>query len=299
MQLRKLSVVVVAALFVATALPAIARADDWTGARAASRGGTGLANGADVGAIGENVATVALVERYDLAAGGVGGPDSTWLGQVAAADSRTSVVTLGASYSYRSDDVPPAAELIPGWTVLGDAITNTTSHQGITLGLAYPFLNRKMSVGLTGRYDWRASETEGNDSAFNFSLSAAAKPWEPVTLALGINNALDLGYPDTRRLVDFGVRWEPGQYLGLEGELTTEWMGDPFEESLAEHVGIDFGVTTWLRLSAGWQHEAGDHKVGGGLALVSEKAELDYSLVGEVGSEPARLWHGVDLRIHF
>ena len=296
MQLRKLSALVGTALSVSSAT---AHAEEWEGARSAGRGGTGLANGNDVGAIAENVATIALSERYDLGGGGVAGPDDTWLGRIAAVDSRTSLVTLGASYTFRTDDVPPATEFIPGWTVLGEAITNTTSHQGVTLGMAYPLANRKVALGLTGRYDWRASETSGESNGFNVSLSAAARPLAPLTLALAINNALDLGYEDTRRLVDLGVRWEPGPYLGLEGELTTEWMGDPFEESLAEHVGVDFGVTEWLRLGAGWQHEDGLHQVGGGLALVSDKAELDYSLVADVDAEPARLWHGIDVRLHF
>lgn len=280
-------------------LAGAAHADDWEGARSAARGGTTLGDANDVGAAGQNVATFALSPRYDMAAGGISGPDDTWLGRVAAGDSRTSAVTLTATYTYRVDDVAPPSSALPGWTILGDALTNTTSHQGLSLGLAYPFLDRKMAVGVTGRYDWRESEQEGNEDAFNFGVSLAARPWTPLTLGIAVHNALDLGYPDTRRLVDFGVRWEPGEFLGLSGELTTEWMGNPFEESVAEHLGVDFGVTTWLRLSAGWQHEDGLHKVGGGLALVSDKAELDYSLVGEVGSDPARLWHGLDVRVHF
>ena len=56
----------------------------------------------------------------------------------------------------------------------------------------------------------------------------------------------------TESTVDVGARWEPGPFLGLEGALRTEWMGDPFEESIAEHVGADVGLTEWLRLSAGW-----------------------------------------------
>lgn len=295
----KLSALMPLACFTALLLPAAARADDWVGARGAGRGGTGLADASDVGAAATNVATLSLGERYDLSAGGVAGPDSTWMGRIAAVDSRTSIVTLGATYSYRSDDVAPPSSALPGWSILGQQVTNLTSHQGVTLGLAYPFLSRRMAVGLTGRFDWRASEQEGDAEAFNFGASLAARPWDPLTLALSVQNVLDLGYPDTRRLVDLGVRWELGKYLAFEGQLRTEWMGDPFAESLAEHLGVDVGVTSWLHLGAGWQHEDGDHRVGGGLSLVSEKAELDYSLTGEIGADPARLWHGVDLRVHF
>jgi hypothetical protein len=297
MPLRKLAAMLLGDLFLAAVSPA--RADEWSGARSTGRGGVGLADGSDVGDIARNVAAVSLAARYDLAAGGGAGPDDTWLGRVAAADSRTSVVTLGAAYSYKLDDVEPPSRALPGWVLADDEITNVTSHQGLSVGIAYPFLNRRVAIAATGRYDWRDSEQEGQEDGFNFGISAAGKPWEPVTVSVAINNALDLGYPDTRRTVDVGARWEPGPYLGFETVLRTEWMGDPFEESLAEHVGIDVGVTKWLRLAAGWQQEDGAHRVGGGLSLVSDKADLDYSLVGELESDPARLWHGLDLRVHF
>ena len=277
-----------------------ARADDWLGARSLGRGGTGLADGEDAGAAGVNVATVSLADRYDLVAGGVRGPDDTWIGRIAAVDSRTSVVTLGATYTYKADDVPPTGDALPGWIVAGDEIDNPATHQGLSIGIAYPFLERKFSVGFTGRYDWLASENEGNASAFNFGASIAGKPADSLTLALSVQNVLDLDYVDTRRLVDIGARWQPGPYLALEGSLRTEWMGNPFEESLAEHVGIDLFAVKWLALRGGWQHENGQHQVGGGIGLISDKAAIDYGISGELGTaDPVRLWHGVDIRIHF
>lgn len=288
--------------FVASTLTFVnqAHAADWLGARSLARGGTGLADGDDAAAVGANVATIALADRYDVVAGGVRGPDDTWLGGVAAADSRTSVVTLGATYTYSADNVPPTGASLPGWLVLGEALDNPTSHQGLSVGLAYPFLGRKLAIGVTGRYDWRASENDGNASAFNFGASIAARPDETVTLALAIQNVLDLDYADTRRLVDLGARWQPGPYLALEASLQTEWMGNPFEESLAEHAGVDVFAVEWLALRAGWQHEDGLHQVGGGIGLVSERAAIDYGISGEVGSnDPLRLWHGLDLRVHF
>lgn len=297
MPVRKLVPLLQSALLLLVPLPA--GATELTGARAAGRGGVGLANPSDVGEIDTNVAAVALSERYDLVAGGTYGPDDTWMGRVAAADSRTSVVTLGASYTYRVDDVAPPLSALPGWVLADDEITNLTAHQGFALGIAYPFLDRRLSIAATGRYDWRDSEQEGSSDGFNFGVSAAGKPSEAVTVALGINNALDLGYPDIERTVDLGVRWEPGPFLGLEAVLRTEWMGDPFEESIGEHVGVDVGLTQWLRLSGGWQHDGGLHTVGGGLSLVSDKADLDYSLQGEVDTDPGRLWHTLDLRVHF
>jgi hypothetical protein len=297
MPLRKLIAPFLVASFVC--VPSTARAEERSGARAAGRGGVGLADGSDVGEVARNVAAVALTERYDLVAGGVSGPDDTWLGRLAAADSRTSVVTLGASYTYRLDDIDPPSSALPGWVLADDELTNQTSHQGLVVGMAYPFLDRRVSIAATGRYDWRDSEQEGESDGFNFGISAAAKPWEPVTVSLAVNNALDLGYPDTKRTVDVGVRWEPGPYLGLQGELRTDWMGDPFEESIAEHLGADIGVTSWLRLSGGWQHNDGQHVVGGGLSLVSDKADLDYSIQGELETDPTRLWHSLDLRVHF
>lgn len=280
-----------------------AHADDSLGARSLGRGGTGLADGDDTAAVNVNVATMALADRYDLVAGGVRGPDDTWLGRISAADSRTSVVTMGATYTYRADNIPPTGDSLPGWLVKGDELDNPTSHQGVTVGLSYPFLSRKMAIGMTGRYDWRTSKADGNSNAFNFGASVAGRPAETLTLALGIRNVLDLQYADTRRLVDLGARWEPGPYLALEGSIQTEWMGNPFEESLAQHVGLDVFAVEWLALRAGWQQEDGLHQVGGGIGLISARAALDYGISGEIGNgdsdEPARLWHGLDLRVHF
>ncbi len=297
MPLRKLSLVTF--LLGAALAPAHARADDWLGARSAGRGGTGIADGTDAGAVSVNLATLSMAPRYDIVAGGVRGPDDTWLGRVAAADSRTSAVTLGAAYTYRADDVPPVGASLPGWVLAGDEIDNPTTHQSLTVGLAYPFLGKKLGLGVTGRYDWRSAQNEGSADAFNVGVSAAAAPAESVILAAGVQNLVDSGYADTRRLVDLGVRWMPGKYLALEVGAKTEWMGEPFEASLGEQAGVDVYATEWLVLRGGWQHEGGEHTVGGGIGLLSDRAALDYALTGELGSDPLRLWHGLDLRIHF
>ncbi|MBM4390633.1 MAG: hypothetical protein FJ090_05885 [Deltaproteobacteria bacterium] len=294
MALRKLSFVTILCF-----ASSPARADDWLGARSAGRGGTGLADVGDVGAVSVNVSALALAPRYDLVAGGVRGPDDTWLGRVAAVDSRTSAVTLGANYSYKIDNVPPVGAALPGWVLAGDEVDNPTTHQALSVGLAYPFLGNRLGLGVTGRYDWRVAQNEGEDDGFNFGVGLAGRPSEAVTLAAGVQNVVDHRYADTRRLLDLGVRWQPGQYLALEVGVKTEWMGDPFEESLAELAGIDLFATEWLALRGGWQHENGLHTVGGGIGLVSARADLDYALTGEVGSDPARLWHGLDLRVHF
>lgn len=297
MPLRKLSLVT---FLLAHGLGApYALADDWLGARSAGRGGTGVADPTDAAAVSVNLATLSLAPRYDIVAGGVRGPDDTWLGRVAAADSRTSAVTLGATYTHLVDDVPPAGASLPGWVVAGNEVDNPTTHQALTVGLAYPFLGKKVGLGVTGRYDWRAAQNEGKSDAFNVGLSVAAAPAESVVVALAAQNLVDSGYADTRRLVDLGLRWTPGKYLALEVGAKTEWMGSPFEESLAELAGVDVYATEWLVLRGGWQHEGGKHTVGGGLGLVADTAALDYALTGEVGSDPARLWHGLDLRVHF
>jgi hypothetical protein len=281
------------------AMPSQARADDWLGARSLGRGGTGLADGADAGAVLQNLATSSLAPRYDIVAGGVRGPDDTWLGRVAALDSRTSAIALGATYTYRYDDVPPTGASLPGWVASGDTLDNPTSHQGVSLGLSYPFAGRKLAVAVTGRYDWRDSQNDGQATGFNFGASVAGQPSEAVTLAAGVQNVLDLDYADTRRLVDLGVRWQPGPYLAVEAEARTEWMGDPFADSLGEHVGVDVFPVEWLVLRGGWEHARGQHRVGGGFGLVSKQADLDYGISGEVGEDPLRLWHGLDLRVHF
>jgi hypothetical protein len=268
------------------------------GARALGRGGVGRADGADVGGEELNLAASALTPQYILFAGGEIGPDGRLLARTGAVDSRTSVVALGAGYRYFVDDVPPTGAELPGWKPAGTELANGGSHQRVHLGLAVPLLERRLSFGGNARFDWGATELAGDQSAFNFGFSVAARPVASLTFAAGARNLLVTGYPHVQREVDLSARFDPGKYLGIEADVVAPIVGGFDVGGFQWRAGADVAATTWLTLRGGWSMDAGAHSAHAGLALVSDKATLDYGVKVRL-DDPSRNWHAVDLRVNF
>lgn len=273
---------------------------DSPGARSLGRAGTGLADTADVSGVSENLAAVSLSEKYEIVAGAGLGPDDAWLVRAEASDTRTSVVSLGAGYYRLSDNVPPTGDLLPAWEVVGTTLENPSVHQGVFLGLAYPFLNRRISIGAVGRVDWLDSELEGTPVSGNFGFTAAGKPIDSLTIAAGGFDLLDLGYRDMVRHVMLGLCWSPGTYLAVEAGSTARLDGSAFPGALDVRGGVDVYAVKWLVLRAGYAREGAGNAVTGGVGIIAEgKAAVDYGIHWELGSDPVRLWHGLDVRINF
>ena len=274
----------------------LAHAQDM-GARALGRGGVGRADGADVSAEAVSLAAISLAERYEMVSGAELGPDGRFLFRGVAVDSRTSAVTLGAGYRRLADNVPPTGSALPGWKPSGAELEDPTTHEGVHLGLAVPFLERRMSFAAHTRFDWRDSAQLGKDNGFNLGFSAAGRPIPTLTLAAGARNLLATDYPDTRRTADFSIRYDPGIYLGIEADVVApldRFTVDQFEW----HAGADASMVEWLAIRSGWYADAGTHFVTGGVGLISEKASLDYGVRVRL-DDPARNWHALDLRVVF
>jgi hypothetical protein len=301
MPLGNRSFSVVAAVF-AAAFPTLAAADA-PGARRVGRGGAALADTGDGGNVSENVATASLLERYELVGGGGLGPNATWWTRITAVDSRTAPVTLAAGYYHQEDNVPPTGDLQPGWKIPGNALSNVSIHQGFFVAAAYPFLKRRLSLGIEGQWDWLDSERSGSLDKPNFGASLAGKPTEQLTLAASAKDLLDLGYPDSARSLSAGARWDPGPYLGLEvaGVMALD-DPDTFDTAteLAFHGGADVHVVEWLALRAGYALEIQHHFVGAGIGLVATgKAAVDYGMKVQLDADAFTSWHVLDLRVNF
>jgi hypothetical protein len=284
----------IAAMGLGWAVPASA---EELGARSMGRGGVGRADAADVGGEAENLAALSLVPRYEIVAGAELGPDARFLLRSNAVDSRTSKVTLGAGYQRLTDNVPPTGDALPGWKLPGEELENPTSHQGVHLGLAVPFLDHRLAIAAHTRFDWRSSDLEGDDNAFNFGFSVAGRPLPTLTLAAGARDLLG-GYADTTRSADLSVRYDPGPYLGIEADVTTPLEGTFTADRLGVHAGFDVGAVKWLALRGGWYMDEGTHFATAGIGLISEQATLDYGVRVQL-DDPARNWHGLDLRVSF
>lgn len=290
----KLRVVIV--FFIGT-IAARASAQD-AGARSMGRGGVGRADATDVANEELGLAAIALDPRYEIYAGAELGPDGRFLARGGAVDSRTSVVTLGAGYRRLADDVLPPVSGLPGWRPAGEAFANPATWQRFHLGVAVPLLDRRLSFAANAHYDWRTSALNGDEKAFNFGFSVAGRPIPQLTLAGGAQNLLSNDFARVRRDASVAIRWDPGPFLGLEGDVVAPIDADFGLDRFAWRVGVDGGVTSWLILRGGWSMESETHHASAGFGLVSEHGILEYGIKVRL-DHPADNWHALDLRVVF
>lgn len=287
---------------VLVALPARADApgDSSLGARSLAHGGVGLADGGDGAATSVNLAAASMRERYEVVGGVAIGTDSYLMEQGMAVDTRTAVVSLALGYTHMGDNVPPTGEFLPGWAPTDEVLEDPTEHSGIWLGLAYPFLQRRLSLAVNARYDWRDSGQLGASQAFNFGVGFAAAPAETVTLTVVGRNLLDFGYVDTERSLDFGARWDIGELFGIEADVRTELMGEPVLDGLDYSGGLDVFLVRWLAIRGGASYTDRIPYAHAGIGFISDKADLDYGMAIQADDFAAlRTWHELNLRIKF
>lgn len=279
------------------ALPGPAMALD-LGARALATGQTGMANPVDIGGAPSTLATISLTEQYQILAGAGLGPDGRFLLRGSAADTRTSAVSLAAGYYRLTDDVPPAGDDLPGWQPADEELHDQTQHQGVALGVAYPFLDRRMSASINARYDWRSSELHGKQAAFNMGVSYAARPFDALTLSVAAFDLLENEYRDTTRTLSLAGRYDFGPYLGIEvasmAPLTKDWSWAVMEW----HAGASVGLVQFLRLNGGYFNDSGVNFATGGITLTSERADVDYGMKVQL-DQPGRNFHELDVRVKF
>lgn len=266
------------------------------GARATGSGMVGVANPNDIGALRLNIATASLTERYEVYTGAELGPMGHFSLRGGAMDSRTGPVALALGYHRLTDKEWLKEGEAPGWKTADETFQNPTEHQGLFAGVAYPFANRRGSAAVNARYDWYDSDQLGQDTAFNFGLSAAFKPAETLVLAGAIDNLLESDFRDTRRELRLGIRWDAGSYFGIEGDalapVTTSWDW----KQVNWRSGANVGVAEFLGIHAGYANDQTLSWVTGGVGFMSEKADLDYG-VRVRWDAPWHNVHTLDLRL--
>jgi hypothetical protein len=301
-----LSMVTVGVVLVSfTAPPAHASSDhpldhpEVMGARSLGRGGVGRADATDISGEELNLAAVSLIPSYSFFGGAELGPDGRFLARAGAVDSRTSPVALGAGYRWRADNVPPTGAALPGWAPAdGEALDNPTTAHRVHLGVALPFLERRLSLAVHTRFDWWDAEIAGPANAFNFGFSVAGRPVPSLTVAAGARSLLTTVDTRTQREVDLALRFDPGPYLGFEADVVAPIADGLDVDTFEWRAGLDVSATQWLALRGGWSMDSGGHNAHLGLGLVSDKATLDYGIKVQLDA-PERNWHALDLRINF
>lgn len=280
-------------------LPGAASAQE-LGARNLARGGTGLADSEDAAGLPDNIAALALTERYDTFIGAGLGPHDALLLRGGAVDTRTAPVALGLGYTRLTDDAPPTGPDLPGWVPVGEEIDNPVTRHAVYGGLAYPMFTRRLSIGVLARYDWRSAELTGDEAAFNFGVSVAGRPIDTLTIALLAKDLLENDYPEHERRMELDVRWAPGPYLGVGAGAAAElFEGVALADAFDYRFGADVFPLQWLAVRGGFRTIDDAEFLSGGIGFVSERAALDYGIRGQLDGDEPRLWHALDARVHF
>lgn len=251
-------------------------ADRVEGSETLAVGSTAVANPWANAGIAANPSLLAVEERYDFGvAGSYGGHGFHW--NITAADSRTSAVGFGLSYSGDRYSPALATHELPGWSVEGQELTNRKRNQDVGAGLSIPFLQRRLALGFGGSLTFYNHDRQGKGIAGNATAGLSVKPVDGVVIGVSGRNLLPVVDPDEGR---------PLEVLG------GVWLGEPSIGSLSLEGGIRPERDALLVLGAGAEARLGDGAaVRGGWRL--EDAQHNLTLGAGAGTREA----GIDVGI--
>ena len=256
-----------------SALPVLAHAgeEDLAG-HTLAMGGAATALPSDNAAIGVNPAALALDERYDVHGHAAAGGGRGWNFCASVVDSRTSAVAFGLSYSYRFGDVAFTDDDLPGWIADGELPTNVKRTHTVGVGLAVPFADRRVAVGIGGavrRYD---HDRNGDVWTGDLDVALAATPAPGLTLGLAARDLLPFDHPDDPDPVLVGgVGYQAGP-VRLAGDLGVLLETGDLRGALGIEAAVDI-----VRVRTGWR--AGEAPaLTWGLGVLNEQGGFDYAM---------------------
>jgi hypothetical protein len=262
-----------------------------------------------------SAAVLPLLARYQVAGTGNiqfdGLSIDDWSGNVAAVDSNTGPIAMGAFLQYGTGVANLEGVSLPGWKEPEESLERDFADIIIGGGLAVSFKNRKIGLGLNGAYYGR-TYTVSNDSetgieklAFwkedieitkiqqvELNVSVAGKIANQVVVVGGVNDLIgitDARYPYIAArfsAVDQPFRGAYRSYGGVEVDLETMISSDGFA---LHYTGIsgDILIASQVALRGGYRYDF--HKKeqvpGIGIGLDDSQISLDYGfgvVIGEV-----------------
>ncbi len=265
-------------------------------------GGASVASPNENASVTISPATLALVPRYDFQGSFIGGPSGDLRWNVSAMDGRTSErVAFGLSYHGGILNRAFLPEEYPGWAPADETLINSYQRHDITLAMAVPVLDRRLSFGLNGTLSIREGEYVRSGVTGNMDFAVAARPVEEFTVAFVGSDLLPI-----ENQVDRPARIA----LGLRGGKDELFSGAVDVGFRAEQVttspwwvaaGIE-GAIKVVRLRAGWDWDGdrGTHRIAWGLGLVAPLGILSYGMQVPVITENfnfASVTHTVTLTI--
>lgn len=279
MRSRKPVLPFLVALAVAAAPARALGIDDPITPSTAASGGTGIADPRNNDAIVLDPATLGLTKRYDLAGyGTIGGGFLT--GSASVVDSHQSEhLAVGVGYRYAAGNPPFTAADLPGWAAQGDTLTNHQKFHDVTVGLAVPFDDRRLSVGIGGGLTAATKERRGNyiDGDLDFGLAAAPVEW--LAFGLAATDVLPITVS-----TDHPFRVGAGAYIGDPRvgsfELDAKYRVDDGAGSpLTMNAGFCI-IGGPAEVRGGWRYDGDQkrHAASFGLGYTDDTATIDASV---------------------
>lgn len=266
------------ALFVAVGA---AHATDVVSAQLAGIGGASLADPRDNSGITVNPATLSLIERYDIQGMFVGGPSGDLRWNASAVDGRTSkLLSFGLAYNGGILSTAFHPSELPGWVPSDETPVNSRQIHDITFGLAAPFFDRKLSIGLNGTLSIFKGDYVGSGVTGNIDLGAATRPVEWVTVGFVARNLLPIAdQADIPTALALGVRGGKEDMIlaAVDAQVRTEQV---VTSPWSVRAGLE-GTIKFAKLRAGWDWDGdrGWHQISWGLGLGDIKiGSIDYAM---------------------
>lgn len=273
--------ILVAAATLAATGGGTAHATDWVSAEAAGMGGAAVADPRDNSNTTVNPALLGLIERYDFAGFFVGGPSNELGWHVSAIDGRTSKrLGFGVAYNGGLLSRPFATGDLPGWITQDEELLDRSQTHDITLGIAVPVLDRKLSFGINGTVSIWDNPFKGNGVTGNLDLGFAARPIEQLTIGLVGSSILPIdGQAGDPASIGFALRG--GVEDMIVGTAQLEARVEDFDDGIFRvRAGLE-GTAKLVHLRAGWDWSqiTDQHRVSVGLGVFTSKiGTLDYGI---------------------
>lgn len=273
-------------------------------------GHTGGATATSNAAITVNPAALALAERYEGVVTGNYGDQESWGVNVTMVDSKTVPLALGIAYSHDVWEPPFLDEELPGWQLPDSTIQNWKRSDAFTLGVAYPFLDRRLTVGVGLHMSFWDTQRDGVGVGGNAHIGIAGRPWEYLFLGLSLRNFVPLNdplaLPTTLRPA---MRLEHPQVGALVFEADIQLVGEVLYHPLSLYSGIEGRIVTapadggMVAVRAGYRTRQLDgHYISAGFGLINTQASVDYALEIDVVTTPvtlSNLINSLSLRVAF
>jgi hypothetical protein len=267
------------------------------GANVVGAGGASTALIGDNSAVTGSPAMLALTERYDGLGLGTLGPVGALSAGLSAVDSRTNTLALGLAYRRGQISLPLTEDDLPGWVVPGEEPTNREFSDDLTLALAVPLADRKVSIGLNGTMLWWKRERRGRGFTGNLDLGLAIAPAELFTVALNGRNLLTMVKDEDLPLAGvLGVR--VGDREALQGLIDVSLQAGS-GASLSFGLDGSTGPATY-RVGYAWDGLSQQHRATWGLGVINEAGGFEYAMQVPVTGNPhgfAGVVHAISVRI--